>query len=144
MNRTFCIDKRIGYLALFAVPLMALTIFSLMVNSQKVTQNSRASESAKMPAFEVVITPTPILSSTICSQINQNIKPTYASMPMRVYGRSNGVMIMVTLIPPSSENTLVILAKSILSSLESNILIGVQGEMTETALAKAFNDCNLR
>lgn len=41
-----CIDKRVGYLALFIVPAVILIVISSMVNSQKMTQNSRASESS--------------------------------------------------------------------------------------------------
>lgn len=40
-----CIDKRIGYLALLIIPAVILIVISSMVNSQKMTQNSRASES---------------------------------------------------------------------------------------------------
>lgn len=39
-----CIDKRIGYLALLIIFAAVLIVISSMVNSQKMTQNSKASE----------------------------------------------------------------------------------------------------
>lgn len=91
MNGTFCIDKRIGYLALFAVPLMVLTTFSLMVSSQKVTQNSRASGPASTSFL--TIEPTPVLIPTnVCLKIGnkrwvETEKKINKQLPLRVYGR---------------------------------------------------------
>lgn len=53
-----CIDKRIGYLALLIIPAVILIVISSMVNSQKMTQNSRASENLRpttilIPTLEI-------------------------------------------------------------------------------------------
>lgn len=100
MNGTFCIDKRIGYLALFAVPLMVLTVFSLMINSQKVTQNSRAETPAVIP-YVTILSPTPAPSSicltivggewSIPESVNNNQR-------LKVYGlNENGVLYLTLL-----------------------------------------------
>lgn len=100
MNGTFCIDKRIGYLALFAVPLVILTVFSLIINSQKVTQYSRAETPAVTP-YVTVLSPTPTPSNTcltiagsewsIPDSVNND-------QPLKVYGlNENGVLYLALL-----------------------------------------------
>ena len=47
MRGAFCINRRVVYLTLIVVLVVILTAISFMVNSQNVTQNSRASENFK-------------------------------------------------------------------------------------------------
>lgn len=127
MNGTFCIDKRIGYLALFAVPLMILTIFSLIVNSQKVSQNSRAEERIVTSLSPTVIPPIIPMSYVCFSKKN-----------------TGGVMIskgtvnkdLVMSVYDSKMNLLTILEKLPISlpvNLREDAYIGVQGQNTGPA-----------
>ncbi len=56
-----CVDKRIGYLALLIVPAVILIVISGMINSQKMTQNSRASEQDKINNIWPWPTKTPVI-----------------------------------------------------------------------------------
>lgn len=133
MNGTFCIDKRIGYLALFAVPLMVLTVFSLMVNSQKVSQNSRASEPVTESLAPTVI-PSVIPMSYVCFRK----KNTGGVMISK--GKINTDLVMS--IYDNKMNLLTILDRlpiSLPASLREDSYIGVQGKNTD--LANIIGQC---
>lgn len=137
MNGTFCIDKRIGYLALFAVPLMILTIFSLMVNSQKVSQSSRAEGIA--PTSFIKINPTISLASS-CYRFDRNkINPSQIDGPiMKIYGWSNGVFSYLTYFQtPFSEKSLATVQRD----NGKPFLYGVQGEMSIDEVLQKLDTC---
>lgn len=104
MNGTFCIDKRIGYLALFAVPLMILTIFSLMVNSQKITQNSRAETPVAIPVV-TILSPTPAPSSTCLSIVEGELsipESVNNNQPLQIYGLKENRVVYLALLDLSA------------------------------------------
>jgi hypothetical protein len=100
MQGAFCIDRRIGYLALFAVPLVILTVFSLLVNSQKVTQNSRAETPAATPFVAIVSPPPPSSSSCLTLAHRRWNLPgnLIRELPLRVYGLMGGKVSYLALI----------------------------------------------
>ena len=141
MQGTFCIDKRIGYLALFAVPLMVLTIFSLMVNSQKVSQSSRAEGLA--PTSFIKISPTTTLTSNTCFKFDRNqINPNQIDGPLiRIYGWSSGVFSYLTYFQtPFYEKLLATVQRD----NNKPFLYGVQGEMTTDEVLQKLETCNPR
>ncbi|MEK7079173.1 MAG: hypothetical protein AAB929_03820 [Patescibacteria group bacterium] len=136
MNGTFCIDKRIGYLALFAVPLMVLTIFSLMINSQKVTQNSRAE--GPVPTSIILIEPTSVPVTIPMSYVCFTKKNTGGAIISKGAIKEKLVMSVYD----SKMNLLTILDSlpiSIPVNLREDSYIGIQGQ--NTGLANVMSQC---
>lgn len=141
MQGTFCIDKRIGYLALFAVPLMVLTIFSILANSQKVSQNSRAEGPA--PTSFIKINPTTVLTSSTCFRFDRNqINPSQINGSlMKIYGWSNGVFSYLTYFQtPFYEESLATVQRD----NNKPFLYGVRGEMSTNEVLQKLATCNSR
>lgn len=137
MNGTFCIDKRIGYLTLFAVPLMVLTVLSLIINSQKVTQNSRA-ETPAATSFVTALSPTLVPSSSTCLTIvggEWNIpKNVNNEIPLQVYGlKENRVfyLALLNLITPQKET----------SAKGYEAYLGIQGSGIKYPISDDFKNC---
>lgn len=127
MNGMFCIDKRIGYLALFAVPLIMLTIFSFIVNSQKVTQNSRAFEPVVV-SLTPKVTPTTIPMSYVCF-VKKNMGGVVISkgtvntnLVMRVYDNKMNLLTLLDKLPINLP-----------ISLREDAYIGIQGQVVDPA-----------
>ena len=135
MQGTFCIDKRIGYLALFAVPLMVLTIFSLIVNSQKVSQNSRAEERVVVSMVPTMV-PTIISANEVC--FGRKIEGGFmvregkiiTNLPMRIYDSNKNLR---TLLHNPSINLPL--------TLTETFYVGIQGENAD--LDKIIESCRL-
>ena len=77
MDNKICIDKRIWYLILFVVPLFFVILsFSLFVNSQRIYQNSKASEysTPQIKVKQTSLNPSPITVKTlaICLKAIEN------------------------------------------------------------------------
>ena len=63
MNNKICIDKRVGYLLIFTVPILMVLGISIFVNSQNVSQNSRA---ADIQPTGIINTASPVEDKVVC------------------------------------------------------------------------------
>lgn len=133
MNGTFCIDKRIGYLALFAVPLMVLTVFSLVINSQKVSQSSRAEE-RNVASLSPTVIPSIIPANEVCFKKKNGGGFVVSNNEVKTN--------LVTSIYDSQKNLRTILSKGTLNlptNLTEAFYVGIQGDNTD--LDKAIGLC---
>jgi len=159
MDNKICIDKRIWYLILFVVPLFFVILsFSLFVNSQRIYQNSIASEysTPQIKVKQTSLNPSPITVKTlaICLKAIENktaqaidlyLIPSsspYREQPMKIYANSS---YMALISPPISLNTKLpfySLKRELFSKEEAYIFFAIQGQgETNTQKKETLKNC---
>lgn len=66
MNGKICLDKRLGYLMLFAVPVLLMVVISAVINRNQITENSKASEIKPTVVAQATPAPTSMPTRGTC------------------------------------------------------------------------------